>query len=248
MSGSGVSSISGVHGDSDDVNNDLYQFDTAQMLWKRFSPDLASLPKARSDCTLVATDAELYMFGGTWTFSGKCPTGVFVPQREDSETPFLSAVELNDLWVFNLKTETWKELQYPGAPSQRTAHVSFVSGGFLFVHGGYDQLVDVRGWRSFFRACVCFDRGSHLVDGTGQTFSTISLRWNSRRQHQSGRKSAAAMFLAPFLLHGTTTELCCSMVLSGCLADGVCNRAALQVGFHYATYICRLPAFLMNDQ
>jgi len=47
-----------------------------------------------------------------------------------------SQVFLNDLWVLNAETQTWKELTLPNGPGPRCGHSASIVGNKMYVFGG----------------------------------------------------------------------------------------------------------------
>eukprot|EP01080_Neovahlkampfia_damariscottae_P010958 gene10958-3666_t len=73
----------------DDRFNDLYQFNLSnhdQYHWSKILPKGSRIPSPRAGCSCCEWKDKLYVFGG---FDGK--------------------FEMNELWLFNLKSNFWKE-------------------------------------------------------------------------------------------------------------------------------------------
>nr|CAB3259219.1 kelch domain-containing protein 1-like [Phallusia mammillata] len=100
-------------------SNELFVFDTAAEKWSLLSPSDAMIPTARAAHSLDYLKSEddqefLYVFGG----------------RD-------SVARQNDLWRFNLSTNTWESCENKGCkPQPRSFHASVMVKNRLIIHGG----------------------------------------------------------------------------------------------------------------
>lgn len=108
------------------VYGDLYRYDIEKQEWKLVSSP--NSPPPRSAHQAVAWKNYLYIFGGEFTS----------PNQERFH-------HYKDIWVLDLKTNQWEQLNYKGAPSPRSGHRMVLYKHKVIVFGGfYDTLREVR--------------------------------------------------------------------------------------------------------
>ncbi|CAI2360532.1 unnamed protein product [Moneuplotes crassus] len=97
---------------------EMYTFNITNYKWKHIKPDNKG-PCARSSHSCVHSDGKLYIYGG-----------------KDEDTN-----KLNDLWEFDLKTQTWKEITITqDVPLSRSGHSATVYKNFMIIFGGIHEL------------------------------------------------------------------------------------------------------------
>lgn len=105
-----------------DFKDDMWRVDLTtgidNLRWREI-PKKDPWPEARTQHSTVFYNGCLYLFGGRYAApEGHCPY-------------------VNDLWKFDLSTETWTRVQYSGLPPQpRESHTVTVIGDNMFVFGG----------------------------------------------------------------------------------------------------------------
>ncbi|KAJ9163850.1 hypothetical protein P3X46_023478 [Hevea brasiliensis] len=108
------------------VYGDLYRYDVEKQEWKRISSP--NSPPPRSAHQAVAWKNYLYIFGGEFTS----------PNQERFH-------HYKDLWVLDLKTNQWEQLNLKGCPSPRSGHRMVLYKHKIILFGGfYDTLREVR--------------------------------------------------------------------------------------------------------
>ncbi|KAL4093266.1 hypothetical protein PRIC1_010700 [Phytophthora ramorum] len=96
------------------------------------SPPLLRLPSARRGHTLTAVDDFLYLFGGL-AKSYECNRAQKIPCLLQQQPRALS----NELWRYDLLTETWWQVPQPAVlPPPREKHSMAVVSGRLLLFGG----------------------------------------------------------------------------------------------------------------
>lgn len=103
--------------------DDLWRFDVSTELWTEI--DVPAGPRGRADgaMTYDAATHQLILFGGNAS-----PDGTFFEA-------------LDDTWIFDIATETWREVATPARPSPRLYHAQTfdASRGTMVIYGGGDN-------------------------------------------------------------------------------------------------------------
>jgi N-acetylneuraminic acid mutarotase len=95
--------------------SDFYSFSVLTHEWKKITPSNGVSPSARSHANSFCLDGRIYIFQG-W----------------DSDN-----VVLNDLWMFNISTETWKIIETFGQiPRERFQCSTSLDDKDLWIYGG----------------------------------------------------------------------------------------------------------------
>lgn len=99
-------------------SNDLYAYDFTNNSWKCLDAggNHDGIPCKRAASSLCAAGNQVYLFGG---------------QGEDNN-------KMNDLWVFDLGSNQWKEISTPEEerPHTRTGHTALLMGDRIIIFGG----------------------------------------------------------------------------------------------------------------
>jgi dynein heavy chain len=110
--------------------NDTWFFEVKNGVWRRIGNEKdnttnlessigAPSPRANSSCVLY--EGKIYLFGGHGGLS-------------------YSRIAYNDLYSFDLETETWEKIvPSNNAPDGRGGHSTFASDGKIFVYGGWNS-------------------------------------------------------------------------------------------------------------
>ena len=95
---------------------DLWKFDINSRTWAQIPQGGPAWPAVREQHTMVITDTQLLLFGG----------------RSSTQS------EMNDLWTFDVKAQSWEELRPSGSwADARFAHVASLDGlGRLWIFAG----------------------------------------------------------------------------------------------------------------
>ena len=101
--------------DGGERTNDLWTYSFAQNTWTLLKPK-GLLPKARASHSAVIRGNTMIIFGG-------CDL--------DNE-------KLNDLWIYDLLSNTWQEIQTDpvNSPLPRSGHSASMAGERMMVFGG----------------------------------------------------------------------------------------------------------------
>uniref|UniRef100_A0A6B2LAG0 Uncharacterized protein n=1 Tax=Arcella intermedia TaxID=1963864 RepID=A0A6B2LAG0_9EUKA len=103
--------------DGEAYSNQIYTLDCSTYLWQELTP-LGPCPSARHGHSCLLYGDYMLLFGG----------------RDGRNNPHFG----NDLWIFNLQNNSWKELKVSGnAPCGRYFHGMALLGDLLFVFGGF---------------------------------------------------------------------------------------------------------------
>lgn len=104
--------------------NDLYIYNSATQKWRRLLPE-GKIPPVRCGHSMIGVDDDnLLVFGG-------CTT---------------RGQPLNDIWCYNIKSNTWEQIYVEGLqPPARLFHSAVKHDGYMLVFGGIDGDSDV--WR-----------------------------------------------------------------------------------------------------
>lgn len=114
------------------VYGDLYRYDVEKHAWKSISSP--NSPPPRSAHQSVAWKNFLYIFGGEFTS----------PNQERFH-------HYKDLWMLDLKTNQWEQLNLKGCPGPRSGHRMVLYKHKIIVFGGfYDTLREVRYYNDLF--------------------------------------------------------------------------------------------------
>lgn len=97
----------------------IFWFAVAQALELSMIPQTGTPPEPRYEPKAVKFGDSLFMFGGD-----------------------TKEVLLNDMWKFNLTSNTWSQVIYTGTeiPQERSGHTMFVNQGRIYLYGGRTQL------------------------------------------------------------------------------------------------------------
>lgn len=106
--------------------NDLYVFKTQSNAWVKLNP-VGTLPPPRgfSVCFGDAKNNILYMFGGTSFKTLKV-----------APVPFKDLTMFNDLWVYSVKDNKWKQITTTNGPSPRAKSIGWFADGKIYIFGG----------------------------------------------------------------------------------------------------------------
>jgi N-acetylneuraminic acid mutarotase len=98
--------------------NNMYILDIETRKWQTMH--FKNGPPPRASHSAIVKDDELYIFGG---------------KDEDNN-------KLGDLWIYNIKTGTWNEAQYPHGegPISRSGHSTGVFKNYIIVYAGIHEL------------------------------------------------------------------------------------------------------------
>eukprot|EP00116_Pleurobrachia_bachei_P010516 sb/3470778/ len=111
-----------------EFSNDLYELNTETMVWRLLGPtdstqdtdfDIPSRPTVRDKATMVYHGNALWIFAGWGSrILRATPNSTFVPDQTHAFVGWN-----NEMWRFDLGTETWSAPPCSGAiPSPRAAH------------------------------------------------------------------------------------------------------------------------------
>ena len=98
--------------------NDLWEYCFTTGKWKEIEALTKEKPCKRSGHSAVVYQDKMYIFGGV-----------------DDEIN-----RLNDLWEFDLKKKTWKELKVENGPASRNSHSATLFLNYMIVFGGMHDL------------------------------------------------------------------------------------------------------------
>ncbi|KAJ3034804.1 hypothetical protein HDV00_004627 [Rhizophlyctis rosea] len=131
--------------------SDLYQYNTSTNHWTRLSPT-GDIPPARSYFSMTASKDHIYIFGGCPTTGRLSDFYRLTPPTTQTPTPHFTSLpshpsisprggaglahlnnkiylhggfngsELADLWVFDIPTSTWSQIDVTPAPGGRSVH------------------------------------------------------------------------------------------------------------------------------
>jgi N-acetylneuraminic acid mutarotase len=123
--------VFGGHHDPNSRLNDTWFFEIKSMQWRRVGSEkdntqnlesAIGAPSPRANTSAVLYDGKVYVFGGHGGVS-------------------FARIAFNDMYAFDLATETWEKIQYGNNPPEpRGGHSTFASGdGKIFVYGGWNS-------------------------------------------------------------------------------------------------------------
>lgn len=146
---------------------DLFVCNLANMDFKKIDAPNPPLPRNSHQAVISARQGgQMWVYGGEFT----SPKGNFRHYR--------------DLWVFELKTNTWTEVRSKGAPSQRSGHRMIALPNKLIVFGGF------------------YDSGKHITNYNDlHVFNLEDMTWSEIKQPSSGRDWPPARAGHQFILH-----------------------------------------------
>jgi dynein heavy chain len=110
--------------------NDTWFFEVKTGVWRRIGNEkdntenlesTIGAPSPRANSSAVVYEGKIYVFGGHGGLS-------------------YSRVAFNDLYCFDLETETWEKIVPNNNPPEgRGGHSTFASEGKIFVYGGWNS-------------------------------------------------------------------------------------------------------------
>ena len=103
---------------------DTWSYDIQSGSWSDITP--ASSPAGRHSYKMVMDQAgrNIYMFGG-----GK---------EQDDPPPLIDIKILNELWKYEIDTNTWTNITPAGGPSKRIDFAMVIFQNYIYIFGGYD--------------------------------------------------------------------------------------------------------------
>src|SRR5690606_7667025 len=102
-------------GNSIVFNNDIYRLDLHQYKWKKLSPS-GDIPSPRVYASGTVKGNHIYLYGGT----------IFNDNYGD-------IVLQNDLWSYNIPSNSWTLLSSGEGPSTRAGSVLYSKGSSLYL-------------------------------------------------------------------------------------------------------------------
>lgn len=116
-------------------NNDLWEYDFNTMTWKLINQTLLEessnqMPSKRKSCSILHVNNSLYFFGGS--------TDTLFGDYENSVT----YIPLNDLWEYNITTNTWINYDPNRILPRRIGHIIYVDETIvkILITGGKNEI------------------------------------------------------------------------------------------------------------
>ncbi|CAB3402241.1 unnamed protein product [Caenorhabditis bovis] len=100
------------------VFNDIWKFDLTTLKWSRVIVPSPPYPEARCNASLISWNDELVLYGGSqYGYDGAVPI-------------------FNDVFVYNPKANTWREMRTENPGPKRCGHSVVISGDYMILYGG----------------------------------------------------------------------------------------------------------------
>lgn len=154
----------------------LWELDFKSMKWKEIVPNnlTSQCPRPRVWHTASHVNDSIYIFGG-----------------RNSKLQYF-----NDMWIYNLRTQTWSQCKGEGKPpSKRAAHTACVVGRYIYIFGG----------RYKNKKSVQLSTGlTHSHHADIHCFDTLTETWIQENTKGNSPSPRASMIMTKFESDNTT--------------------------------------------